>query len=129
MVDAGGGGQRIDDIFTWWQQILASDPQHNVVFDIHLYGNTATEEDSQIVGTYNGRNPFDLNTELQKAVAENIPLVVGEFSWDPEQSQHHLLDATGDADLPELEPRLARLVLESERRSDFQHARQRGLPV
>ena len=38
MVDAGGYGQSIDDILTWWQQILGSDPQNNVVFDIHMYG-------------------------------------------------------------------------------------------
>ncbi len=83
MVDAGGYGQGFDDILTWWQQILNSDPQHNVVFDIHMYSDWATEDYSQVVGTYDGRTPYDMNTELLKAVSENIPLVVGEFSWNP----------------------------------------------
>ncbi len=83
MVDAGGYGSGFNDILTWWQQILDSDPQHNVVFDIHMYTGWTTEDYSQLVGTSDGHDPYDIYTELQKAVAENIPLVVGEFSWNP----------------------------------------------
>ena len=82
MIDAPAGGQNIDSVLTWGQQILNSDPQHNVVFSIHMYNTWTTEQNANIVGTGNGFQPYDMATELQKVAAADLPLVVGEFSSD-----------------------------------------------
>ena len=38
LVDAGGCGQDLDDLATYSKAIIDADPQHNVVFALHLYG-------------------------------------------------------------------------------------------
>ena len=85
MIDAGGtGGQDIQSIDNWWQQIENSDPQHNIVFSIHMYGYWVTGDKpgtNYAPGSWGGGMPQDINTELSKAVQMNIPLVAGEFSW------------------------------------------------
>ena len=85
MIDAGGyGGQDIHSIDTWWKQIEDSDPQHNIVFSIHMYGYWVSGDKpgtNYALGSWGGGMPEDINTELDKAVQMNIPLVVGEFSW------------------------------------------------
>ena len=85
MIDAGGlGGQDIHSIDTWWKQIEDSDPQHNIVFSIHMYGYWVSGDKpgtNYAPGSWGGGMPEDINTELDKAVQMNIPLVVGEFSW------------------------------------------------
>jgi uncharacterized membrane protein YkoI len=83
MIDAGVYGRTIDDFLAWGQQVLNSDPQANVVYDVHPYVEWATEGDANLVGTVDGRTPYDMATELQKVAAENLPLVVGELTWSP----------------------------------------------
>ncbi|HEX4516130.1 MAG TPA: hypothetical protein VH054_21430, partial [Polyangiaceae bacterium] len=38
LVDAGGCGQDLDDLATYSKAIIDADPQHNVMFGLHLYG-------------------------------------------------------------------------------------------
>jgi hypothetical protein len=85
MIDAGGlGGQDIRSIDTWWNQIEGSDPQHNIVFSIHMYRYWVSGDKpgtNYAPGSWGNGMPEDIKTELDKAVQMNIPLVVGEFSW------------------------------------------------
>ncbi len=89
MIDASSGAQFSGNILTWGQQILDSDPQHNVVFSIHMYGNWVTEQSDNIVGIYNGVQPYDMLTALQTVAAADLPLVVGEFSSDSTSSVNY----------------------------------------
>ena len=83
MIDTGGtGGQDNDSMMTWWREILDSDPQKNIVFSVHMYGYWVTEDGARMVGSWDGRNPRDIKTELTRAVDAGIPFVVGEFSWE-----------------------------------------------
>jgi len=70
LIDANGCGQNMGSIYASWQQLLKSDPQKNIIFSIHMYG-----------WVTDGRpGYFDIATEMDKAVALHIPLIVGEFS-------------------------------------------------
>ncbi len=89
MIVAPGGGSNVDSILTWGQQILNSDPQHNVVFSIHMYAAWTTEQNANLVGTVNGRLTYDTLTELQKVEAADLPLVIGEFSSDSSGSVNY----------------------------------------
>jgi uncharacterized protein (DUF2141 family) len=85
MVDAGGySGQSIHSIKTWAKDIIAADPQHNVLFSIHMYSFWRTSEATDL-GTWskNGdKAPWSIATELAAVQNSGVPLVVGEFSWD-----------------------------------------------
>jgi hypothetical protein len=84
MVDAGGCGQNIHTIQQWGQELLDFDPQHNIVFSIHMYGNWRTEEKANEVGTWDPvlGTPWDILTELEQVQDAGLPIVVGEFGWD-----------------------------------------------
>jgi uncharacterized protein YjdB len=70
MVDSGGCGQDKDDLVNYASAILNSDPQKNVIFSIHIYGNwTASGEQYKI----------DLNSGLDDLAATGLCIVVGEF--------------------------------------------------
>lgn len=74
VVDSGECGQDLGDIVHQAAAVEAADPQHNVLFDIHLYGFWCT--------TATGCDPswqFELNSSLDKVVATGLPVVVGEF--------------------------------------------------
>ncbi|MBC7783108.1 MAG: cellulase family glycosylhydrolase [Burkholderiales bacterium] len=83
MVDAGGKGQNIHTIDTWATDVQAADPQHNVLFSIHLYeywrSSGATD-----VGTIDPAIglPWDVKTELTQVRDAGLPMICGEFSWD-----------------------------------------------
>ena len=38
VVDAGGCGQDLDDLVTYSKAVIDGDPQHNILFALHLYG-------------------------------------------------------------------------------------------
>lgn len=70
MIDSGGCGQDKDDLVNYASAILNSDPQKNIVFSIHIYGNwTASGEQYKI----------DLNSGLNDLAATGLCMVVGEF--------------------------------------------------
>jgi uncharacterized protein YjdB len=70
-VDAGGCGQDNDDIANYAAAIFNSDPQKNVIFDQHIYGNWGI----------NGQPSWaiDLPTALDRLVATGLCCFVGEF--------------------------------------------------
>ncbi|MDB5327191.1 MAG: Cna B-type [Phycisphaerales bacterium] len=81
MVDAAGSGQDMHALNTWAQAIEDADPQHNVVFSIHMYdfwrsdGQTGVGTNSPWQGA-----PYSIRTELTNFQASGLPLVVGEYS-------------------------------------------------
>jgi len=70
VVDAGGCGQDNADLVQYASAVFNSDPQKNVVFDQHIYGNWA-------VGGASWQT--DLNAGLDALVATGLPFIVGEF--------------------------------------------------
>jgi Cellulase (glycosyl hydrolase family 5) len=70
-ITSGGCGQNNDDLVSYAQAVYDSDPQKNVIFDQHIYGNWANG---------NGQSwQTDLGTGLDNLVALGLPVIVGEF--------------------------------------------------
>jgi mannan endo-1,4-beta-mannosidase len=82
VIDAGGEcGQNPESIETWGTEIFASDPEKNVAFSVHMYGfwhNPGAADR----GSWNGRQPYDMDQELGTLEATGLPVIVGEFSWN-----------------------------------------------
>lgn len=64
LIDAGGCGQDTADLIQYGKAVFDSDPERNVVFAIHIYGNTMAGE---------------ANTVLGALAATGLPIVIGEF--------------------------------------------------
>jgi mannan endo-1,4-beta-mannosidase len=81
VIDAGGAcGQLADSIETYGRAIFDSDPEQNVVFSIHMYGFWVDPGNPKI-GTWDGRQPYDVDGELTRLTAVGVPIIAGEFSW------------------------------------------------
>jgi mannan endo-1,4-beta-mannosidase len=71
VVDSGGCGQDAQDIVKYGAAVLASDPQKNILFDVHVYGSfhyPATASWMQ-----------DYATAMSQLKASGLPLILGEF--------------------------------------------------
>jgi len=71
VVDSGGCGQDAQDIVKYGAAVLASDPQKNILFDVHVYGGfhyPATASWMQ-----------DYETAMKQLKASGLPLILGEF--------------------------------------------------
>jgi hypothetical protein len=69
-VTSGGCGQSNDDLASYAQAVFDSDPQKNVIFDQHIYGNWNASGQSGLT---------KLSTGLDKLAATGLPMIVGEF--------------------------------------------------
>jgi mannan endo-1,4-beta-mannosidase len=69
VVDANGFGQNAGAIFADGPALLTADPQHNLLFSVHMY-----EAFGAAAG---GRTK--ITSTLQQAVTAQLPLIVGEF--------------------------------------------------
>jgi mannan endo-1,4-beta-mannosidase len=70
-ITSGGCGQDVDDLSKYALAIFNSDPQKNIIFDQHIYGNWSSG---------GGQSwQTDLATGLDQAVAIGLPVIVGEF--------------------------------------------------
>lgn len=76
VIDAPGWGQDIFAIQKYGKEILEADPEHNLLFDIHMY--------------FSWNDPEKIDTELQKTHDLNIPIVVGEFGYDFDKGHNNL---------------------------------------
>jgi mannan endo-1,4-beta-mannosidase len=76
MIDASGWGQNSSPIKTQGQALLNHDPQHNVMFAIHMYGSW---NDSSRIGT-----------ELQAIKNLGLAVIVGEFGWNYNNGNNNL---------------------------------------
>lgn len=65
MIDAGSCGQDWRTIVNDGPAVLAADPLHNVVFDLHIYGGLSTAA--------------KLDEAFAALVASKLPIVIGEF--------------------------------------------------
>ncbi len=81
VIDAGGCGQDAASLLHHAQALYDHDPQHNIVFDLHVYGNFC--ESSQGVPCQSWQTP--LAATLDQLVASRsarygaLPMLVGEF--------------------------------------------------
>jgi mannan endo-1,4-beta-mannosidase len=66
IIDAPSWGQNIDVLQTAWQALVAHDPQHNLMFSVHMWWDDPT-----------GTRVVD---ELTQSTAAGMPLIVGEFA-------------------------------------------------
>jgi mannan endo-1,4-beta-mannosidase len=44
VIDAGGSGQDVEDLLNYSTAVFTSDPQQNIIFSLHIYGNIATAD-------------------------------------------------------------------------------------
>ena len=70
VIDANGFGQNAASIATDGAALLTADPQHNLIFSVHMY---------DAFSGSGGR--AKITTTLQQAVTMQLPLIVGEFGW------------------------------------------------
>lgn len=75
LIDAGGCGQNPTTLINYAQELLDFDPQKNILFAIHFYGNWMTKEKSKQSWQ------FYVEDYLQMFKDKKIPLIVGEFGW------------------------------------------------
>ena len=71
VVDSGACGQDAQDVVKYGAAVLASDPQKNILFDVHVYGGfhyPATASWMQ-----------DYDTAMAQLKASNLPIFLGEF--------------------------------------------------
>ena len=71
VVDSGGCGQDAQDVISYGAAVLASDPQKNILFDVHVYGNFA------LPATTSWQQDF--TTSMAKLKATGLPMIIGEF--------------------------------------------------
>lgn len=73
MIDGDHWGQNTDKLFRFGKNLIAHDPEHNVLFSFHPWW------PSSQFGSY--QNVVDkIRTELDSSVKVNLPLIVGEFA-------------------------------------------------
>ena len=69
VIDAPDFGKNLDVLTATAGALLEADPDHNLIFSVHLYWGIADGADAQFIRSH-----------LEAAVAAHYPLVVGEFS-------------------------------------------------
>lgn len=71
VIDSGGCGQDAQDVVKYGAALLAADPLHNLLFDLHVYGSwhfPATATWMQ-----------DYSTAMRQLKASGLPIMLGEF--------------------------------------------------
>jgi hypothetical protein len=76
VIDSGGWGQDPYDFLNYAAAVFASDPQQNLVFSLHIYGQYY-DTASGVASTYNGQ--FDLQPTTNSLAALGLPIIYGEF--------------------------------------------------
>jgi mannan endo-1,4-beta-mannosidase len=76
VIDSNGYGQNANTVLTQAQALLAADPQHNLLFSVHMYEQF--------------RNAQTIRDTLQRALDNQVPFIVGEFGFQ------HGSDAQGN---------------------------------
>jgi len=74
--DGPGWGQTASAGETYGQTLLNYDPQHNLLFSIHMYS------------VYN--NSSSISSAMSSFSSKNLPLVVGEFGWNYNNGNNNL---------------------------------------
>lgn len=66
VIDASGFGQDAQSIFSNAESLMAADPENNLLFSVHMYGQYS--------------DPSQVQSVLNQAADSGIPLIVGEFA-------------------------------------------------
>ncbi|MEZ4617907.1 MAG: cellulase family glycosylhydrolase [Caldilineaceae bacterium] len=69
VIDAAEWGKNLDMLDASAATLLAADPEHNLLFSVHLYWSLACGADSALI-----------HNKLAQSVALGYPLIIGEFS-------------------------------------------------
>lgn len=77
MIDADGWGQSTGNIFAQGPALLHSDPEHNLLFSVHMWWPSA-RHDAQATGYATVAER--VTATLEKSVEMDLPLLVGEFA-------------------------------------------------
>lgn len=77
VIDADGWGQSTQNIFREGKKLLTADPEHNLLFDVHMWWPTE-RHDPQKTGYATVKER--ITGELEKSVELEIPLIIGEFA-------------------------------------------------
>lgn len=67
MVDAGGYGQSAATVHSYGKDVLAADPDNNVIFSIHMYGTAG--------------NTNKVQSNIDGVINQDLALCIGEFGW------------------------------------------------
>lgn len=74
MIDGDEWGQNTKKLFKYGQQLLDLDPEHNIIYSFHPWWPSSRFGSVQAV--------IDrLDTEIDKSIELNLPLIAGEFSY------------------------------------------------
>lgn len=76
VIDAPGWGQNIDPIIKCGQSLIDSDPLHNILFSIHMYGSW--------------NKPERIKEKLTLCHKMDLPLIVGEFGYNYDHGKNNL---------------------------------------
>ncbi len=76
VIDAPGWGQNIDPIIQYGKELLQTDPLHNLLFSVHMYGSW--------------NDPQRIEYKLQEAYDLKLPLIVGEFGYNFDKGNNNL---------------------------------------
>ncbi len=90
VIDSPKCGQGPRAMQVYGQELLDHDPQHNVVFSIHMYGWWRSKSRADEVDAPNSDSPpWLLEWELQTMLDSGLPVIVGEFSWTEAESVNY----------------------------------------
>ena len=76
LVDAGGWGQDLEPTKQYADQLIKEDPEHNLLFDVHIYG------------SWNDNAKID--RELKYFIDHRLALLVGEFGYNYKDGKNNL---------------------------------------
>ncbi|HYH05247.1 MAG TPA: cellulase family glycosylhydrolase [Bacillota bacterium] len=76
VIDAPGWGQDSECIKAYGRELLSHDPQKNLIFSIHMYGNW--------------NDPAKIRSELTTLKQRGLPVVVGEFGYNYQNGNNNL---------------------------------------
>lgn len=74
--DGPNWGQSATAALTFGQELLDFDPQHNLLFSVHMYGSW--------------NNTASIGTTMASFKSRNLPLLIGEFGWNFNNGNNNL---------------------------------------
>ncbi|HEX8528859.1 MAG TPA: cellulase family glycosylhydrolase, partial [Cytophagales bacterium] len=83
MIDPGNCGQNPIQIRDYGQELINHDPQHNVVFGLHLYAFWRTAGQTGVGAWCSGPDcpPWRYEDRIQELIDRKLPVVIGEFGY------------------------------------------------
>lgn len=76
VIDAPGWGQNIDPIIEYGQKVIDSDPLHNILFSVHMYGSWNKAK--------------KIREKLTLCHQKELPVIVGEFGYNYAKGKNNL---------------------------------------